>query len=119
MTDPSEQPSTEKQKRRKPPHPLHSKPWFPPNWDIADAGAIQALVRGDAMPHQQQRALKFIVEKLCATYDVSFRPGGLEGQRETDFAEAKRWVGLQIIKLTVLNLHKLTKEPDDARTTES
>lgn len=78
-------------------------PWAPASYEIADAGALQALARGECEPHQQQRALKFIVESLCGTYDLSYRPSG---DRDTAFAEGKRHVGLQIVKLTKLKLNQ-------------
>lgn len=90
--------------------PPKSSPWLPPEYDIADTAAIQALARGDANAEQQPRALKWIVEALCRTYDLSFRP---DSQRETDFAEGKRFVGLQIVKHTKLNTQLLRK--DNAR----
>jgi hypothetical protein len=51
----------------------------------------------------QQRALKFIIENLCGTYDLSYRPGP-DGDRDTTLAEGKRFVGLQIVKLLKVNL---------------
>lgn len=83
------------------------RPWHPYKWEDADAGALQALVRGDAQPHQQQRAIKLIVEGLCDTYGMSYYPFST---RDSDFAEGKRFVGNQIIKLIKLNLAKLSKE---------
>ena len=59
--------------------------------------AIKALSTGTASAGQQQRALLWIVEVLCETYDLSFRP---ESERETVFAEGKRHVGMQIVKQT-------------------
>jgi hypothetical protein len=84
-------------------------PWKPAKWDYPDAAAIQALAQGNATEGQQKRALRFIVEGLCATYDMSYRP---DSQRDTDFAEGKRHVGNQIVKLTKVNLNamKLAKE---------
>lgn len=73
-------------------------PWRPSHWDPADAAALQALVRGDCPVHLQQRAINFIVHTLCGTYDLSYRFGP-DGERDTAFAEGKRWVGLQIVKL--------------------
>lgn len=79
-------------------------PWRPAEWEVAEAGAIQALLRGDANPDQQRLALKFIIEKLAGTYDAHYFPG----QRDTDFALGKAHVGQQIVKLTKLNLARLT-----------
>lgn len=85
--------------------------FLPPKWEVEDIGALRALARGDAMEHQQIRALKFIVEGLAATYQQSFRPGGLEGDRETAFAEGRRFVGTQIVGL-------LTIDPNSIKETE-
>lgn len=83
-------------------------PWVPSDYDIADAAAIQALQRGDATKDQQQRALKWLIEKACGTYDLSYRPGE-DGRRDTDFAEGKRFVGSQIVKMLNLNLSLLRR----------
>lgn len=82
--------------------------WKPAGWDLADAGAIQALLRGDASKDQQQRALKWIVERASGAYDMSFRPG--DSSRDTDFAEGRRFVGLQIVKLMKMNLSELRRQ---------
>ena len=79
-------------------------PWKPTAWEPADAGAIQALVRGDAPPHLQMRAMQFIINQLCGTYDLPYRPGGPEGERDTDFALGKMWVGQQLVKLTKVKI---------------
>lgn len=81
-------------------------PWKPAKWDISIAGAIQGLARGDCDPHQQRNALKWIVEELCGYYDISYRPGQ-SGERDTAFAEGKRFVGAQIVKMTKVNIAKL------------
>lgn len=77
------------------------EPWKPSAWEIPDAGAMQALSRGDASPDQQKRALQYIIESLCGTYDMSYRSGKPD---DTAFAEGKRAVGLQIVKLIKVNL---------------
>ena len=87
-----------------------AEPWKPAAWEKADAGAIQALMRGDAPEHLQKRAIKFIVEVLCGTYDMSYRPSG---DRDTCFAEGKRSVGLQLVKLSQLNLSRFKDEPSE------
>jgi hypothetical protein len=58
-------------------------------------GAIKLLHAGTASASQQQAALKWIIEGLCGTYDMSYRP---ESDRDTAFAEGKRHVGNQIIR---------------------
>lgn len=87
-----------------------AEPWKPSHYENADAGAIQALMRGDAPPHLQQRAIKYIVEVLCGTYDMSYRSNS---DRDTCFAEGKRAVGLQIVKLATINLSAFKNEPSE------
>ncbi|HET7409684.1 MAG TPA: hypothetical protein VFJ13_05745 [Paracoccaceae bacterium] len=84
-------------------------PWKPPEWGVADAAAVQALARGDATPAQQQRALAWIVEGACGTYDLSWRPND---PHWTSFAEGRRFVGLELVKLTRMNLAAMRKVPN-------
>jgi hypothetical protein len=76
----------------------------PPKWEEADVGAIQALMRGDAQAHQQQRAMKWIVEAAAMTYDQPFSE---VSERLTDFACGRMFVGQQIVKMTKLDLKNL------------
>lgn len=94
--------------KKKPLVPRH--PWQPADYEIEDAGAVQALARGEAAPHQQRRVLDFVINTLSGYYDISFRP---ESARDTDFAEGKRFVGAQLVKLTKLRLSALTDEPSE------
>ena len=87
--------------------------WTPAPYEPADIAAIQALARGDAEPHQQTRALRWIVETISATYDQSFRP---DSERESAFAEGRRFVGLTLVKATKLRV-KLESKPH-ARSTD-
>ena len=73
----------------------------PPQWDPADVRAIQSLAAGEATPEMQKRALNFLINKACLTYDLSYRP---DSDRETVFAEGRRFVGLQLVKLLNINL---------------
>ena len=75
------------------------QPWHPAPYEDADTYAIKALAAGVANDGQQKRALAWIINTLCGTYDMSFRP---EGDRETVFAEGKRFVGMQLVKQTKL-----------------
>jgi len=84
-------------------------PWKPVEWEEHDVGAIQALARGDADADTQKRALVFVIEKVCGTYQPSYRAGGEEGRRDTDFAEGRRYVGLQLVKFVKLNLSALRR----------
>lgn len=72
-------------------------PWQPVDYDSAVTGAIKALEAGAASAGQQQLALRWIVEAAAGTYDMSFRPGQ-DGDRDTAFAEGRRFVGNSIVK---------------------
>lgn len=87
-------------------------PWRPPEWDVADAAAFQALARGDATADQQRRALKFLVETLSGYYEISFRPG-VDGDRVSAFSEGKRFVGQQVVKLLAINVSAFVKKPTE------
>lgn len=89
-------------------------PWKPVKYELADAGALQALMKGDASKDQQQRALKFVIENIAGAYDEPYRPGGEEGSRDTVFALGRAYVGRQIVKLLKLNLSVLRKENNNA-----
>ena len=82
--------------------------WLPWDWnqDVAGAAAIQAVAEGRADEAQQQRAITTIVEKLCQTYDLSYSP---DSERDSAFAEGKRFVGLQIAKLIRLNYSTIAR----------
>lgn len=80
--------------------------WLPPAYEIADAYALQALERGEADPSMQKRALAWVIQMAAGTYEVSYRSGA-DGDRETAFAEGRRFVGIEIVKLLKLNTAKL------------
>jgi hypothetical protein len=88
-----------------------SAAWHPPAWDIPDAKALQQLAIGEASPEQQKRALKWIVETACGTYEMSYRP---ESARDSDFAEGRRFPGLQMVKLLKINLAALMNATKDS-----
>jgi len=64
---------------------------------VSEHAALRALQAGNATAEQQQLALKWIVEKAAAYYELSYRPGDERGRRETDWLEGRRFVGAQII----------------------
>jgi hypothetical protein len=81
-------------------------PHIPAQYDVADAAAIQALVTGTAEPHQQQRALKWIIEQAGGAYELHFYPD----DRSTAFSLGRCFVSQQIIKLSKLNLSHLRRD---------
>lgn len=48
---------------------------------------------------QGKIVLNFIIETLCGTHDLSFRPDDAGGQRDTDFHEGRRYVGLNLRRI--------------------
>lgn len=69
--------------------------------------SLQRVRAGTAQPHEQKRALDWIL--LCTGLtDEPYRPGE-EGRRDTDFALGKAHVGRQIAKLLNMDLSKILK----------
>lgn len=91
---------------------LRSKPWIPPAYELADVSALQALEKGTANADQQRRALAWIVNVAAARDEMSYRPGAEDGRRDTDFAEGRRFVGNQVVKLLRLPLASLPRHPN-------
>ena len=81
-------------------------PHFRCDWDIPTAAAIQALIKGEATPDQQRGAMNWLINQACGTYNTSF---SAIGDRETCFAEGRRYVGSQIVKLNTLSINALRK----------
>lgn len=81
--------------------------WAPAPYDIKDIAAVQAMARGEADAAQQARALKWIIEVVAGTYDQSYRP---DSERDTAFAEGRRFVGLSLVKATKLNTQHLREQ---------
>lgn len=73
-------------------------------YSAADATAIQQLEQGAANPDMQKRALAWIINLVCATYDQSYIPGDTH---ETSFNEGRRYCGNTIIKMLKLEPGKL------------
>jgi hypothetical protein len=84
--------------------PIAVQPWMPAPYEEPDTYAIKSLATGTANEGQQKRALKWIIETLCGTYDQPYRPGD-DGDRDTVFACAKMFVGQQIVKQINVNLN--------------
>lgn len=76
----------------------------------ADALAIKMMAQGEASPEQQKRALEAIVGRIACADEQSWRADDHGGQRETDFSEGKRFVGLQLRKIVNTPLEILTGE---------
>lgn len=106
------QPKPEKKRPYRPCYPveLNLKPvneWTDRDrhngFSIADAHAIQALMRGEASKEQQLRAIEWILNVGSKVYDEQY----FDLQRDTDFALGKRFVGQLILLLSKLDTGKL------------
>lgn len=70
----------------------------PADYDRDTVYAIRALYEGKASDGQQRLAFRWIVEEAARVRDLSYRPGP-DGERATAFAEGRRFVGLQVLKM--------------------
>lgn len=76
------------------------------DWDTPTVAAAQALQRGDASPEQQKQFMNWLVNTAAGTYNQSYQE---TGDRDTTFAEGRRFVGLAVVKLLHLSLNALRK----------
>lgn len=76
-------------------HP--SAPYYPPKISSEIAYAVQGLSAGKADAHQQSLFLQWLIVEVCKKDDISYRPGP-DGQRDTDFAEGKRFVAISVLR---------------------
>ena len=82
-------------------------PWLPPDHDEAVVYAFRALVAGVANEGQQKLLVDYL--KYVTDQDVlTYRPSS---DRDSAFAEGKRFVGLELFKL----LHPLLTPPSKPR----
>jgi len=92
-----------------------AKDWLIPEAKFSDTAAIQALSRGEANADQQKAAIKYIIEKVCMTYDETFH---LTNERVSSFYQGRRFCGNQIIKEINIDLRALTEKLKQKETKE-
>ena len=68
-------------------------PLAAPDYTEADVQALKALQRGSATADQQQRAIAFIINTVCGTYDCASR----RNERETNLALGKQRAGQHLV----------------------
>lgn len=73
--------------------------WMPVPYTADVIIALQALGQGNANEGQQKLALNWIIQDASGAYELSYRSDADGGERETAFAEGRRFVGLQTVKL--------------------
>ena len=88
------------------------KGWDSAPFALADAMALKALHEGTADADQQRRALQWIVHAAARINRTSFDP---DSQRGTDFAEGRRFLGLQIMRLVTTPVEDLKRETGGTR----
>jgi hypothetical protein len=81
---------------------------MPADYTAGDVEAIKALASGTANADQQKRAIHWIINTAAGAYELSYRSDGEGGERETAFAEGRRFVGLQLVKLVNMSGSVLT-----------
>lgn len=74
-------------------------PHRPAEYDEAVIMAVRAFADGKANDGQQITVWNWILHAVCQVDGMSYRAGGIEGQRATDFAEGKRYVANQLRKM--------------------
>lgn len=87
-------------------------PYAPQEYEDADVLAFKALKAGKPNDVQCRRVLNWI-HRTCGTDDLEWRP---DDERHSSFASGKRFVGLQVKKLTDLPNELLLERTDVRRT---
>jgi hypothetical protein len=83
-------------------------PILPPLRAQETAWALKGLMAGEADAGQQNLALRWIINQLCATYDFPYRP---DSERDSHIALGKMWVGQQIVALINMTPEQITRLP--------
>ncbi len=86
-------------------------PWLPLAPYKHEGAALQALDRGEATPEQQLCAMDYILYTISDRNGMSYRPGGVEGARDSDFAEGRRFVGNTIVNILKTSLSEMKGKP--------
>lgn len=73
----------------------------PAPYDKQDVMAIRACLSGTANESQQKRAMDWIITRASNLYDMSYRDQAEGGTTATAFHEGRRFVGSQIVKLSL------------------
>lgn len=83
-------------------------PYHPVEYEAKHATAVQLLAQGECPEHLQKEFLDWLINVACGTYDQSFRPD----THLTAFAEGRRFVGNQVIKMLKLNPAEIRKREE-------
>lgn len=80
--------------------------WRPEQWEKAEASAIQAIVRGNPNADQCARFIKWLT-KVTMLYDQTYSP---LSDRDSNFAEGRRFIGRRFVILSKTNLSKIRED---------
>lgn len=75
--------------------------------------AFQSLEAGNANEFQQKSALKWLINDVCHTYDMSYWPGD---SLATAFAEGRRAVGLEVVVMLKINTTEVRRRENETKT---
>ena len=85
-----------------------AKPYAPAAYKPHHAEAVQLLAKGECPAHLQINFLQWLIMDVCKTGDQSYRP---DSDRDTVFAEGKRFVGNTLLKMGQLIPSKILDTP--------
>lgn len=89
------------------PRAAYAPPAFKKDRDEHILASVKAVAAGGPTETQCKIAMNFIINTLCQTHDLSYRPDGFGGERDTAFAEGKRFVGLMLCRMIEQPAEKL------------
>lgn len=72
--------------------------YSPPPLTSEIAYAVQALFAGKADGRQQEIFSRWLLIDVCRKDDIPWFPGGLAAERDSSFANGRRFVALQVLK---------------------
>lgn len=73
-------------------------PYAPPRLPSDIVYAIKAIASGTAKQDQQQAFFEWLIIEACKKEDMPWFPGDLEADRDTSFANGKRFVAISVLK---------------------
>jgi hypothetical protein len=83
-------------------------PYAPAEYEAQHVSAVQLLEKGECPEHLQKEFLRWLIEDVCRTYDMSYRVEPCD----TAFAEGRRFSGNQVIKMLKLDASKVRREDE-------
>lgn len=82
-------------------------PYLPPEIAQEQAWAVKALLFGTASEAEQGLAVRFLLHALCEVDAMTYRPD----ERDHVFADGKRFVGHQIVRIGRMEPGAIAKLP--------